>query len=356
MALLAVYGYRWANDYMLSGTFAPIAPGQVNVVGVDTSAGYGILVENRAAKLVAGNKDAFKAGTMDESSLEGGSTDKRFIPIKEMLKGIGGDGEALGFFVMRLNDIKDPELSSPALWKAEDIEKAIAGDPTLHRKLASDINVELDGTPLDHISKNALYNGILVDIPVPIQVNVGGPPRTIVARVKRPYRPTLVLDVERRLKDRNYDVHTLTAEYINAARELKAHPDGRENVVKSLRAFYAKSEQMSMAEAATRVINSVTPVITENQIESARYDTQESSKGKRFTLHIALTPEGRKRLWQFSRNRIGSQLLLVVDGVAIAAPFIQHGLSEGEVQISGMEEESLVQDAVDTINSKRATK
>jgi hypothetical protein len=67
-------------------------------------------------------------------------------------------------------------------------------------------------------------------------------------------------------------------------------------------------------------------------------------------LTVKLTPEGRDRLWQYSRGRVNSQLLLIVNGIAIAAPRIQHELAQGELTITQMPDEVLVRDAVEIIN------
>jgi preprotein translocase subunit SecD len=104
-----------------------------------------------------------------------------------------------------------------------------------------------------------------------------------------------------------------------------------------------------------KVLNSITSVINESQILGARYDTESTSKGKRFTLILDLSDEGKKRIWQFTRDRVNSQLLITVDGVAIAAPIIAHPIADNEISIRGLEDESLVKEAVATINEKRAT-
>ncbi len=66
-------------------------------------------------------------------------------------------------------------------------------------------------------------------------------------------------------------------------------------------------------------------------------------------LTIEMTDEGRRRLWQYSEDKIGTQLLLIVDGVAIAAPKISHELAQGELTITQMADEGLVKE--DTVNA-----
>jgi hypothetical protein len=63
--------------------------------------------------------------------------------------------------------------------------------------------------------------------------------------------------------------------------------------------------------------------------------------------------EGRKRLWKYSINEVGSQILLLVDGIAIAAPRIQHPLTQSQLSIKGLPDEVLVSDAADAMNKSR---
>ena len=67
-------------------------------------------------------------------------------------------------------------------------------------------------------------------------------------------------------------------------------------------------------------------------------------------ITINLTDEGRMRLWKYSVGRVESHLLLVADGIPIAAPIIRDELREGELTITQMEDEALVKDAVDALN------
>ncbi len=356
LALLAIYGYRYANQLLLGREhFPPLVPGDVNIVGLDTSAGYGILVENRVAKLVLGNGGSFGPGKMNEKDLEASDGDRHFIPIKDMLQGMRGNVPSLSYFVQRLNDISDDDLPPDApVWKTEDIEKAIQGDAALKKKLVEDINVNLDGTPLDHLHKSALQNGILIDTPVPLTVNDGNTKRTVVARVKRSYHPVFISAVQNDLNGKWADDRMIATQYAAEAQKLKDGQSGRENVPERLRSFAEDAHRL--AQVPQQILDSITCVINENQITGARYDTVDTPKGKVYSLVISLTDEGTKRMWQFSNNRVGDQLLLTVRGVAIAAPFIDHALSSNELEITRMQDESLVKDAVDTINEKRAQK
>ncbi|HVT13370.1 MAG TPA: hypothetical protein VHE55_13975 [Fimbriimonadaceae bacterium] len=355
-ALLAVYGYHYANLFLLGREHFPrLVPGNVNIVGLDTSAGYGILVENRVAKLVMGSGGSFGPGKMNEKDLESSDGDRHFIPIKDMLQGMQGNVPSLSYFVQRLNDISDDDLPPDApVWKTEDIEKAIKGDDALRKKLVEDINVNLDGTPLDHLHKSALQNGILIDTPVPLTITHGATKRTVVARVKRSYHPIFISAVENDLNGKWANDQMIATQYAAEAQKLKDGQTQKENVPERLLSF--ASDAKRLGRVPQQILDSITCVINENQITGARYVPVDTPKGKVYSLLISLTDEGTKRMWQFSNDRVGDQLLLTVRGVAIAAPFIDHALSSNELEITRMEDESLVKDAVDTINEKRAQK
>lgn len=356
LALCAVYGYRYANDYLLGREhFAPLVPGNVNIVGLDTRAGYGILVENRAAKLVMGDPGQFGPGKMNEKDLESTGGDRRFVPIKDMLLGMQGNVPSLSYFVQRLNDISDDDLPPDApVWKTEDIAAALAGDKKLAGKLVEDLNVTLDGTPLDHVRKSALQNGILVDTPVPLTLHDGEKTLTVDARVKRGFRPSFIATVQNELNGKWADDQVIATQYAAQAEKLKSGALRKEDVPTRLKSFAEDASRLG--KVPQQILNSITCVINENQITGARCVAVDTSKGKVYSLIISLTDEGTKRMWQFSNDRVGDQLLLTVNGVAIAAPFIDHALSSNELEITRMEDESLVQDAVDTINERRAKK
>lgn len=351
LALLAVYGYRYANDFLLGREkFPPLRPATVNIVGVDTKAGYHIIVENSIAKLVIGAVGSFTGPEMDDKARDSDAV-KKFIPIKDMLLGLSGDQAHLAIFVQRLNDITDNDLIARApVWKIEEIEAALQGKQPYHDKLVHDLNMNLDGTPLDRVSRSALFNGITIDAPVAIRIDDGYQKKTVEARVHQPYRPGFLSGVENRLKEKFVTNELIATQYAAAAKALGEPGNTRENIAERLRQIGKSAD--GMAETPQRILDSVQIVLNENQITGARYTKSESAKGTIYALVITLNDEGRKRLWQFSRDRVGDQLLLTVDGVAIAAPRIEHGISSGEIEISGLADESLVQDAVAKINNK----
>lgn len=356
VALLATYGYKFANDLALGGApLPPIAPGAVTILGVDTSQGYRIIVQNQLAKLVRGNSEAFKAGDMGEDSDDAG--DRKYVPVKEMLKALGGDTKALGTFVMKINEIKDDEWSPAAvIWKSDDIDKAIGGDAFLKKKLEEDLNMHLDGSVLDHVNKNSMFNGIIVEFKVPVRLKKTG--KLLEAPIRQWYRANMVrtiTDINLVQSKKYYTMADVALQYKIEAAKLQDGEREKEDIAKSLQAIYAPSEISRLKEFPERIINSVTTVVNDSQISDASEASADGPKGKFFTLTFHLNNEGKKRIWQFTRDRVGSQLLIVVNGVSIAAPRIDHGINGDEVQIHNLEDESLVQEAIDTIHEKPKT-
>ena len=125
--------------------FSPVAPGRVNLVGINPGAGYQIIIANDVAQLIV-SQGGFGAKETEAGGATEGSIKKR-VPMREMLGVLRGDGSKLGPFVMKMND-QDKEDEWPPIrvdWTKADLDKAIAGDPKLKAKLEHDLNVHLDG-------------------------------------------------------------------------------------------------------------------------------------------------------------------------------------------------------------------
>jgi preprotein translocase subunit SecD len=76
----------------------------------------------------------------------------------------------------------------------------------------------------------------------------------------------------------------------------------------------------------------------------------EASNGARsYNLDVELDQEGRDRLWLYSRGKVGTQLLLVLRGIAVAAPRIDHELSERRVTITQLEDEGIAEETLNAI-------
>ncbi len=351
------FGWQGYAGYAVDGIkFDPIKPSKVSIVGIAPDSGYRILVANHAAQLIRGDKsDNFEAPSRDSG---GDATEKKRVPIKEMLEALQGNQEALGQFIAVMNEMQETAEwpSERILWKAADIRKALDGDPVLKPKLEKAINVALDGTPLKQISMTAHENGIVIEVEVPCQVQVGAEVKELVGSILVPYRSQMSRSIERELKEKAYDLNTVAGYYGLEAQKIADGTGRKEEVAANLERIIDPKANAELARPAQQVLKSATVVVTDDFITKASSRSYEA-KGEQLTdLVIELSDEGRKRLWQYSRRRVGSQLLLIVDGVAIAAPRIRHELAQGELVITQMPDQVLVQDAVDAINTKSGVK
>lgn len=356
----AYFGYQfYARVEIDNKVLAPIEPGKVTLLGVDAGGqGYKVIVSNEIAQLVQTPKGGLEAPT----DLGGGgddedATDKRHVPLKEMVESLQGDTKALGELVTEMNDelrkYREDLIPGAPTWTAADLQKAINGDKGLEKKFVHDTNVNLDGTPADFINVNALYAGITIDLPVPVKVMVKGQQQTLTAHVMVPYRAQFTKKVE---NDLNAKIKATTQEikgyYLQEVSALNDNPAQREDVSRSVSSRLSPDVVEGYASAAERILANTSVILNENGILDAHRETVPTDAGKTvYDLVLDLTDEGRDRLWKYSRHRTGTQLLLIVNGVAIAAPFVRHELEQKEVTITQMVDPDLVDDAVTTIKA-----
>jgi hypothetical protein len=278
------------------------------------------------------------------------------------LKSLQGDTDALGKLVTTMNDrLRTADMPGTEIaWQATDLQKAIGGDPILLKKLEADINVHLDGTPLDQIHTSALFNGIVIHAFVPIEVSVAGVRQTLKAPITIPFKANFMQDVERTIReDFNPRPEQIKGNYLQLAQKLIDNPNQKQDVKGAI--FNNIDEKTLIrlyADVPTRILSNAHIILTEDFIESAQLSEVEAQHNtKLYDLALNLTPEGRNRLWQFSRKgNIGAQLLVInKDGVAIAAPRIRHELAQSSVSITQLPEKGLAQETADFLN-KRETK
>jgi preprotein translocase subunit SecD len=91
-------------------------------------------------------------------------------------------------------------------------------------------------------------------------------------------------------------------------------------------------------------------------ISSASYEPVSNNRGTFYDVTLEVTEVGRKRLWRYSRENPGFQLLFTTDGVAIGAPIISGELMSKSVKMSQMPDEGLVKEAVDAISSAQGAR
>lgn len=353
------YGWQlYSARTVDSKVFSELEPGEFSIIGVKTGAGYKIIVSNQIAQLVQ-LTEADEFGVEDITQTENDTgTNKRRVPLRDLLKTLQGDEPALGRLITTMNDpLRMAEMpGTEVIWKAADIKKALAGDAALVKKLEIDLNVDLKGRPLNDIRPSSLRNGIVIESLIPIEVSVGGKSRTMKGPVKIPFRPMFCIDVEKGYREELEPTkEMIQGHYLAVAQQLDANPKEQQNIAEALRqrtdeALLAKS----YSEGPSRVLSNSKVILNEKYIDSATLDeTTAAQKTKLYNLALNLTPEGKDRLWQFSRKgNIGAQLLVIHNGIAIAAPRIRHELAQSSVSITQLPERSLAQETVDFLNSK----
>ena len=350
--------------YILGKRFPLLQPGKFSLLGLKTGHGFTIQVSNRVAHLVESKDINFGAADSDqaeEAQTEGAS--KKKLPIREMIASLRGDETALSTFVAALGDLEPSEEWPPRapVWKSEDVTKAIGGDTTLQAKLVHDLNVGLDGKPLPQLSISALENGIIVETPVPVHVQVGGEARILHARIKRWYQPAVMIATNAKFKELfNVSSQAKVAYYIQAVNERAAGKS--EDVKLALTSLCGPAGLSEAAGRAELVLSSAFVVLNEDEIDKASYRPSDVGNGDisakanaagMFDFDLHVNEDGHLRLWQYSKLHPHDQLLLVSNGVAIAAPRIRHELVGSDLTIVQMPDEGLLQEAVKTLNNKK---
>ncbi len=348
-----VFGFHAYSAYRVGNLqFNEIEPGELNLVGVDLGKGFRIVVANHVAELVEGTS----TGPTDTTSPE--DTERKRIPIKELLKSLQGDEEALGKFVSIVNGFKENDLPPERIiWSQTDLEKALAGDTKTKARLEDALNVKLDGTPLDHLDTRALENGIVLEVVVPVRVSVAGVPRKMNGKVLIPFKARLLQSVEERYSNKAVVRKEDQAGYYREeAQKVLRGDTQKQDVAQAIREKISERSRTSLAEAPERILGSAKIIVNEKFIDQASLSKTKTAKGDLYSLTIRTNGEGSDRLWQYSRNRLGKQILLIERGTAIAAPQIEHELSQSELTIDQMQDADLAQEAVDLINGKSKPK
>lgn len=355
---------------------ASMEPGKVNLIWVDPKIGYHVKVTNAVANLYQGSAGSFES---PGKPTEGGG--KR-LPIVEMLASLQGDAKALGTFVEVVNQMnQSDEPLSANEWLAEDVTKALEGDAALRQKLEADLNIGLDGVPTRSASYYALNNGITILLKVKAHVPQHPKLDGLVTTVRIRYQPKLSKDVMEVL---DWKVNPSPAEiagiYSEKARpiwdyqaELAKHGGSLlgkdEDVVNAFNKLVATGkiappldirsdlmERVSDANSkqigstAEKILSGINVLVNEDEISGCEIASNaDRESGELYDLKLSLKEGGRKRLWKFSRQEKDFVLLVIVDGVAIAAPHIGTQLAGSEVTISNLRDKRLTESAAEKI-------
>lgn len=353
----AYFGYQALAAYQVDRiVFDGVKPGHITLIGIHTGNGFRIIVSNQRAQLVQVGEKAEDFG-VDVSDIENATEDtgdKPRVPLKEMMLSLQGDEKALGKLVTAMNaNLRKAELPPvEVVWLAEDIQKALDGDSELKTKLEQDLNVHLDGTPLEEIRPSALQNGIVIESKVPVEVMVAGKTTTLHGPIRTPYVPSFVKKVNDRFEEVfNPTNQAILGYYMEEVQKLKDRPGDREDIGATLRSRISPENlTRNYAPNPTRVLKNAAVVLNESHLTAARAREVKQAGQHYADVILNLTEEGRKRLWQYSRRNPGIQLLLIRDGVAVAAPKIRGEVAQSEVTIRGVTNVTLAQETVDDVN------
>lgn len=358
VAAASYFGYRAIGGLMIDGFKpTPIKPGRVNLLGVDAGGRYRIVVQNQIAVLQEAGDDFEAPENRDAESYDDGGQ-KRRVPIKEMLLALQGDEKALGRFVMIMNDIKEASLPPVRVyWDAADVRKALEGDEALAAKLQKDLGVGFDGRPLPQLQLSSLENGIVLRKPVRLQVPIEGKPQEMTGIVLEPYRPRFATAVEAAYADKQVTRDQIRGYVVDEARKLEEDPRLLEDVKRSLLARTDEDSTRGLAAGPERILRNATVILNDAHIDGARLREYKDPDNKpMYDLLLDLTDEGRKRVWKYTRDRVGSQIMLVVDGVAIAAPRVTHELAQREATITQLQDGVLARGAIEAIEETKRGK
>ncbi|MDI9638937.1 hypothetical protein QPK87_27975 [Kamptonema cortianum] len=342
------YGAYWGYGEYMTRNFelTEVEPGRLTFLAVDTSAGFTIRVANSVAQLVQGERGEFAADTETDP-------EAKRIPIKEILGSMKGNEDDLAVLVKSLNKIAADEFHpDDVVWTEEDIEKALNGDNALREKLELDLNCKLDGTPGDQIKMKTLLNGLWIDVPIPIAWESDGTQKSHVARVKVHVHPKFAEEVANRInKEFEPSQAKIIGNFQDIARSYEREPGKKEDLRAKLMLITSNSRKESLARTPERILQASRVLLNGDMVTGASSSDYQDDKGRKFyRLHFKLSEEGKMRLWKYSRNTEGFSLLVVVDGVAIAAPKIGSELMSNEVIVTGLRDKRLVDFALNTLN------
>jgi preprotein translocase subunit SecD len=147
--------------------------------------------------------------------------------------------------------------------------------------------------------------------------------------------------------------NSLAGYYAEISTAALADPSRLQKVSDALAQIISPQNSASLTQLPQQVQDSISILANDSMIQSASYRPEETTSGPVYNMDIKLTEEGRNRLWQFSRNNVGTQLLLVTNGLPIAAVRVNDELAQTNLTIEHLPDERLVKEAVGIINSSK---
>lgn len=347
----AVGGSKLYTQMRLKGVeLTPIPSQDFCLVAISEEAKVKILAVNHMVQVVEASDDFKSGGGGGGGGSESGSIKAR-IPMKEMLEILDGDGEGIQGMIYRLGKKENAEdiSESAPLWSAEDLQKAIGGDPVLKAKLESNLNVSLDGKLAPKLDRTAFYHGIRIQVPTQFDVpNSSGKPVQGFTLV--PIKSKAMSRLYKELESKFLDAAALDrfyAEFVKQSEGVSNEKPG-ELILNLL-----KKGNMSEAYAKSlNVLKHASVIVNRKMVESASVEEVASEKEKSYNLSIHLTDEGAQRLWKFSNEHPNTKIIVVSKKVPIAAASIGSQLNSKELVIKQIADKTLVQEAVDLLKTR----
>lgn len=334
---------------ILPRQYPRLKPGNVSLIGLSVP-GYHIVVSNGIARLQTGPAPKWDKASSDAPS---GTT----IPMKGLVGTLRFEPKAAEELVRALNEINyEIEPLTDRIWTKQRLEAAIAHAGPERSQLEYDLATRLDGTGVDRVSWDRLTTGIWVQVPVPLAVPSAKGTQSVVANVLVPFRTGVSIAAENNLKrllvrgrlgeNLRPDAATIAGVYNEALDGYSRK--GYQDVAAAIRQLYSEEATARLAEPAQRVLGEVEVLVTDSTISDAKLNAvpREDGKGDMYTISLDVATESRDRLWQYTYKHPSSQLLLVSNGVAIAAPVVSSEIKYSTVEITGISEKELAEEAL----------
>ncbi|MCL6624696.1 MAG: hypothetical protein K6T17_08805 [Fimbriimonadales bacterium] len=355
--LTAAYGVNWlVSEIVPPKHLATIPPSETAILGMKLR-GEKIIVMNGIAHLVYGAGSEYGVDpTKDLDTATG-----RKIPLKALVGTLRGEEAGATELVEALSKIERENIPpEEIIWNKADIEKALAGEPQVRAKLERQLNTTLEGKPTPLIIPNYLHSGIYIRLPVPVMIPSSYGGHTVIAYPLLAYRTQLASRTvnHRIIVEKAFPTHAdWEGAYEDAWKQLQKE-GSPENVAESLRSLISDARARALAKPVEDLLSRVTVLLTEEHIMGAGKKRIRNPEGKGFwyTITLNLNEEGRMRLWRYTHENPGCQLLFVVNGVAIAAPFVKQEMKYSTAEITNITDEDLVDEALRALHQGMESK
>jgi hypothetical protein len=328
-----------------------LEPGSVSLIGMKVP-GYRIVVSNGVARLSIGEPSTFARPE------EMGSDTGKPIPIKGLMGTLRFEPESAAELILAMNEIEyDIQPLPDRVWTHGRVKSALASPSAERDQLEYDLATNLSGGGIERVSWDRLTTGIWLEVPVPLSIPAAEGTKQLIAKVLVPYKTRLAIAAENYFK-RQVERGGLSANlrptpgtvagvYDQALKDV----GGQEDVAETLADRFDPSYAASLAEPVLKIVREVEVLVTESTIKGAHLEAapRDDGKGDFYTIEIETDETSRDRMWQYTYRRPGSQLLLVSNGVAIAAPVVRHEIKFSTVEISGITERRLAEEALQFI-------